>query len=58
QRGVKGQVIIDPQQPSKLADVLPPTLEEIVSPVCVLFVGSNPPTNEWLREHAKPLAVK
>ncbi|KAJ6543193.1 hypothetical protein DFH09DRAFT_1249382 [Mycena vulgaris] len=49
--------LIYPQQPSKLADVLPPRIEEIISPVCVLFVGSSPPTTEWLREHAKPLAV-
>ncbi|KAJ6485264.1 hypothetical protein DFH09DRAFT_837749, partial [Mycena vulgaris] len=57
QRGVKGHIIIYPQQPSKLADVLLPPIEEIISPVCVLFVGSSPPTTEWLREHAKPLAV-
>ncbi|KAJ6521267.1 hypothetical protein DFH09DRAFT_939197 [Mycena vulgaris] len=57
QRGVKGHIIIYPQQPSKLADVLPPPIEEIISPVCVLFVGSSPPATEWLREHAKPLAV-
>ncbi|KAJ7127327.1 hypothetical protein C8R43DRAFT_832925, partial [Mycena crocata] len=57
QRGVKGHIIIYPQQPSKLVQVLPPPVEEIVSPVCVLFVGSAPPTTEWLREHAKPLAV-
>ncbi|KAJ6525549.1 hypothetical protein DFH09DRAFT_1250699 [Mycena vulgaris] len=57
QRGVKGHIIIYPQQPSKLADVLPPPIEGIISPVCVLFVGSSPPTTEWLREHAKPLAV-
>ncbi|KAJ7865848.1 hypothetical protein B0H13DRAFT_1636891, partial [Mycena leptocephala] len=46
-----------PQQPSKVADVLPPSIEEITAPVCVLFVGSSAPTAEWLREHAKPLAV-
>ncbi|KAJ6531529.1 hypothetical protein DFH09DRAFT_1409330, partial [Mycena vulgaris] len=57
QRGIKGHIIIYPQQPSKVADVLPPAVEEIVSPVCVLFVGSSPPTTEWLRERAKPLAV-
>ncbi|KAJ7739225.1 hypothetical protein DFH07DRAFT_681047, partial [Mycena maculata] len=57
QRGVKGHVIIYPQQPSQIANVLPPSIEEITSPVCVLFVGSSPPSPEWLREHAKPLAV-
>ncbi|KAJ7911719.1 hypothetical protein B0H13DRAFT_1451694, partial [Mycena leptocephala] len=57
QRGIKGHMIIYPQQPSKIADILPPSIEEITSPVCILFVGSSPPTPEWLREHAKALAV-
>jgi hypothetical protein len=57
QRGIKGHVIIYPQKPSKVANVLPPSIEEIAAPVCVLFVGSSAPTPEWLREHAKPLAV-
>ncbi|KAJ7907404.1 hypothetical protein B0H13DRAFT_1572789, partial [Mycena leptocephala] len=59
QRAVKGHIIIYPQQPSKLAQVLPPPppVDEIISPVCVLFVGDSPPTTEWLRQHAKPLAV-
>ncbi|KAJ7090159.1 hypothetical protein C8R44DRAFT_545206, partial [Mycena epipterygia] len=57
QRGVKGHIIIYPQQPSKLATILPPPIDEITSLVCVLFVCSSPPSPEWLREHAKPLAV-
>ncbi|KAJ7475562.1 hypothetical protein B0H11DRAFT_1643933, partial [Mycena galericulata] len=57
QRGIKGHIIIYPQQPSRIAEILPPSVEEITSPVCVLFVGSSPPTPEWLRDHAKPLAV-
>ncbi|KAJ7688748.1 hypothetical protein B0H17DRAFT_1160264 [Mycena rosella] len=57
QRGIKGHVIIYPLQLSKVANILPPLIEEITTPVCVLFVGSSVPTPEWLREHAKPLAV-
>jgi hypothetical protein len=57
QRGIKGHIIIYPQQPSKVADVLPPSIEEITAPVCVLFVGSSAPTPEWLHQNAKPLAV-
>ncbi|KAJ7200369.1 hypothetical protein GGX14DRAFT_310037, partial [Mycena pura] len=57
QQGMKGHIIIYPQQPTKVASILPPSVEEITSPVCVLFVGSSPPTPEWLRLHAKPLAV-
>ena len=26
--------------------------------MCVVFVGSKPPTKEWLLEHAKPLIVR
>jgi hypothetical protein len=40
-----------------VAESLPPSVEEITAPVCILFVGSSPPTPEWLHEHAKPLAV-
>ncbi|KAJ7760232.1 hypothetical protein DFH07DRAFT_718166, partial [Mycena maculata] len=57
QRGMKGHIIVYPQQPSKVADILPPSIEEITAPVCVLFVGSSAPTPEWFREYAKPLAV-
>ncbi|KAJ7891998.1 hypothetical protein B0H13DRAFT_1625762, partial [Mycena leptocephala] len=41
QRGMKGHIMIYPQQPSNTASILPPSLEEITAPVCVLFVGSN-----------------
>ncbi len=37
--------------------MLPPSLEEITAPICILFVGSQAPTQDWLRNHAKPLAV-
>ncbi|KAJ7501301.1 hypothetical protein B0H11DRAFT_1645876, partial [Mycena galericulata] len=57
QRGMHGHVIIYPQQPSKIADILPPSVAEITEPICILFVGSSRPSPEWLREHAKPLAV-
>ncbi|KAJ7205792.1 hypothetical protein GGX14DRAFT_397490 [Mycena pura] len=40
QRGVKGHIIIYPQQPSKLSQILPPPIEDIVSPVCALFIGA------------------
>ncbi|KAJ7732240.1 hypothetical protein DFH07DRAFT_682269, partial [Mycena maculata] len=57
QHGMRGHVIIYPQKPSKVADILPPSVEEITEPICILFVGSSAPTPEWLRERAKPLAV-
>jgi hypothetical protein len=58
QRGIKGNVIVFPQRPSAIAKKLPPALDDITSPICILFIGSQPPTQEWLRLHAKPLAVR
>ena len=58
QRGMKGHIIIYPQNPSAVAESLPPAVEEITSPLCVLFVGAMKPTDEWLRDKAKPLAVR
>ncbi|KAL1689115.1 hypothetical protein GGG16DRAFT_126716 [Schizophyllum commune] len=58
QRGMKGHIIIYPQRPSEVAKLLPPALEDIQSPICVLFIGSTLPTAEWLRKHAKPLTVR
>ncbi|KAI0335961.1 hypothetical protein GY45DRAFT_1230153, partial [Cubamyces sp. BRFM 1775] len=57
QRGIKGHVIIHPQRPEKLATVLPPTVQDILTPICVIFVGHQKPTREWLEQKAKPLVV-
>ena len=48
QRGLKGHTIIYPQQPDKLARVLPPTLGETLTFICIIFVGSSNLTKEWL----------
>jgi len=58
QRGFRGHIIIYPQRPSEIAKLLPPNLTDIITPVCVLFVGSTPPSAEWLCEKAKPLCVR
>ncbi|KAJ6457647.1 hypothetical protein C8R45DRAFT_758726, partial [Mycena sanguinolenta] len=58
QRGVRGHVIVYPQRPSDIAKVLPPSIDEVITPICVIFVGSNPPTKEWLQKKAKPLTVR
>ena len=36
---------------------MPPSIEEITSPICVIFVGSTPPSHKWLHDKVKPLAV-
>jgi len=58
QRAIKGHIIIHPQQPDKIATMLPPSVNDIVTPICVVFVGSSPPSDQWLKEKAKPLAVR
>ncbi|KAJ7182360.1 hypothetical protein C8R43DRAFT_860783, partial [Mycena crocata] len=58
QRGVCGHIIVYPQRPSAITTSLPPSLEEITTPICVIFVGAHPPTPEWLRTKAKPLIVR
>ncbi|KAJ7020688.1 hypothetical protein C8F04DRAFT_899972, partial [Mycena alexandri] len=58
QRGVRGHIIVYPQKPSSIAQSLPPSLEDIITPICVIFVGSTPPSEEWLRTKATPLTVR
>lgn len=58
QRGMKGHIIIYPQRPSEIANLLPPSKQDILTPICVLFIGATPPTADWLREKAKPLCVR
>ncbi|KAI0814969.1 hypothetical protein BC629DRAFT_1579594 [Irpex lacteus] len=57
QRAIHGHIIIHPQHPEHIPDVLPPSIEDIVKPICVIFVGSRPPTRQWLLQKAKPLVV-
>ncbi|KAJ7120682.1 hypothetical protein C8R43DRAFT_866361, partial [Mycena crocata] len=58
QRGICGHIIVYPQRPSVIAKTLPPSLEDITTPICVIFVGSHPPTSEWLKTKALPLIVR
>ncbi|KJA13612.1 hypothetical protein HYPSUDRAFT_110312, partial [Hypholoma sublateritium FD-334 SS-4] len=55
---LKGHVIIHPQDPSPLLELLPPSVEDICTPICVILVGSKKPSKEWLREKASPLVVR
>ncbi|KAI1782878.1 hypothetical protein LXA43DRAFT_904714, partial [Ganoderma leucocontextum] len=58
QRGFKGHIIVYPQRPEDVADVLPRPMTDVLTPLCVIFVGSRPPTLQWLREKAAPLIVR
>ncbi|KAI9067801.1 hypothetical protein FKP32DRAFT_1609249 [Trametes sanguinea] len=55
---MKGHIIVHPQRPEKLLDVLPLPVEDIITPICIIFVGSKPPSKEWLQKKAKPLVVR
>ncbi|KAF8951320.1 hypothetical protein BDZ97DRAFT_1616973, partial [Flammula alnicola] len=55
QRGVKGHIIVYPQKTSDIARVLPPSLDDMLTPICVVFVGSQKPSQDWLRKKARPL---
>jgi hypothetical protein len=58
QRGVQGHIVIYPQRPDNLLNVLPPSLDDACTPICVVFIGSQQPTQEWLRQNARPLIVR
>ncbi|EEB91564.1 hypothetical protein MPER_10053, partial [Moniliophthora perniciosa FA553] len=58
QRGFKGHVMVYPQEPGKVAKVLPPSVEELSSPIAVIFVGKVKPSDEWLKTKARPLYVR
>ena len=58
QRGMKGHIIIFPQHPKNLPDVMPPHISDIIAPICILFCGSTAPTPQWMKEKARPLVVR
>lgn len=58
QRGMKGHIIVFPQHPENIPDVMPAPISDIISPICILFCGSSVPTPQWLKEKARPLVVR
>ena len=46
QHGLKGHTIVYPQQPQGLAHILPLSLPEICTSICIIFVGSQRPSNQ------------
>ena len=57
QRGVCGHIIVFPQEPERVLNILPPSVDDIVTLICVIFVGSSTPSKEWLRKHVQPLII-
>jgi hypothetical protein len=58
QRAINGHIIIYPQKPTAIAKTLPTPIAAIITPICVIFVGSKPPTADWLKNKATPLIVR
>jgi hypothetical protein len=58
QRAVHGHIIIYPQKPTAIAKTLPPPISDVITPICVIFVGPKPPSPEWLKTKARPLIVR
>lgn len=58
QRGFKGHIIVYPQKVDEISNVLPPPIDDVVHPICIMFIGSTPPTESWLKEKAYPLVVR
>jgi hypothetical protein len=57
QQGMKGHIIVYPSKLEKIGHILPPSISDVITPICVVFVGSQPPSAEWLWTKAKPLIV-
>jgi hypothetical protein len=57
QRKMCGHIVVYPQNPDNLLSILLPSLDTVCIPICVVFVGSQAPTHDWLLHHAKPLIV-
>lgn len=58
QCGMHGHIIVFPQEAERVVDLLPPHIENVVMAICVIFVGSFLPSNEWLHKHAHPLIIR
>ena len=58
QRALRGHIIVHPQWPAVVSELLPPSIEDIVAPICVVYMGLNAPSTEWLRKKARPLLVQ
>ena len=55
---MKGNIIVYPQRVGALANVLPPLVDDVIHPICVLFVGQMLPSQSWLKDKAYPLMVQ
>ena len=57
QRGFKGNIIVYPQRVEGLANMLPLPVDDVIHPICIIFVGQTLPSKSWLKDKAYPLVV-
>lgn len=57
QQGMRGHIIVFPQQPEYILNLLPYSVEDVATYICGIFVGSRPPMSDWLKQHAHLLLV-
>ncbi|KAI9458720.1 hypothetical protein HD554DRAFT_2207051 [Boletus coccyginus] len=50
QCGMHGHVIVFPQDPESVVDLLPPSIVHVINPICVIFEKVFA-VLQWLREH-------
>ena len=58
QRAFRGHTIFHQQYVGKITTLLPPSIEEVLLHICVLFIGPKKLQDDWIRQHAKPLLVR
>lgn len=58
QHGMRGHCIIHPANPQDIGNRLPALLSSLKSHCCIVFVGSQRPTDEWLKKKAWPLFMQ
>ena len=58
QHAYRGHAIFHQQDTTKVISLVPPSIEDILTPFAFLFIGSARPSVKWIRENAKPLVVR
>jgi hypothetical protein len=58
QRRLDGNVLIFPQHPEYLSNLLPPPIDDILQYVCIMIIGSEIPDSEWLQRYGTPLYIR
>lgn len=58
QCGFHRHIVVYLQKPSPLTDILPPSIENVTTSICVIFTGYKKPSRHWLKTKAYLLIVQ